>query len=717
MVATSPATGTIVSHYRLREVLGRGAMGEVWLADDLQLPRQVAVKLLPPQLPSERGAVERLLREAQAAASVDHPAVVTVYEAGVADERPYVVMQRVEGETLEVLLRGGPLPVERALELAGQVADALSEVHALGIVHRDLKPSNIIWTARGAKLLDFGLASIQATLDQTRTAGSIGTPVYMSPEQMRGQLADNRSDLWSLGCLLYEALTGTRPFSGDSLAAIANRVLAHEPPAPSSLRDGLPRELDFIVAKLLRKDPALRYQRAEDLLADLRSLGGAAPAPAAKAVPSIAVLPFEVMSANAEDDYLAAGLAEDLVVDLTRVKGLRVAPRDQAAGYRERAVPARTLARELGVDYVVSGSVRRAGQRARISAQLVRASDGHSLWAERFDRTLEDLFDVQAEVAKRIVEALQVVLSPGERALIERVPTRSREAYELFLQARALMDRGRRDANMEAGHLLRSAIELDPAFAQGIASLAECHARRVLSWWGSTEDASLAREYAQRALALEPDLLEARLALAAVFRFESDWKNQLAELDRILALDPEHPEANEFVAWSYMALGEPARALPILERATALPTARYTGWSYLEMCYDMLGRTHEHQEAGGRLMEAVLEELRRRPDNVHARSLIATRLIEQGDLEGGLAQVDRCLRIAPDDNRVLYNSACALVRAGKHERALDLLREAVRRVPGYMRDWPRRDPDLIPLHGHPEFAALFGSPEPQQPRG
>src|SRR5262245_24618208 len=682
-------------------------MGEVWLADDLQLPRQVAVKLLPPQSPSERSAVERLLREAQAAASVDHPAVVTVYEAGIADDRPYVVMQRVEGETLEALLRNGALPVERAIALASQVADALSEVHALGIVHRDLKPANIVWTARGAKLLDFALASIQAALDQTRTAGSVGTPIYMSPEQTRGQLADNRSDLWTLGCLLYESLTGSRPFTGDSLATIANRILTHDPPAPSALRAELPRELDFIVAKLLRKDPALRYQRAEDLLADLRSLGGAAVAPR-KTTPSVAVLPFEVMSASPEDDYLASGLAEDLVVDLTRVKGLRVASRDQSAGYRERSVPARTLARELGVDYVVSGSVRRAGQRARISAQLVRASDGHTLWAERFDRTLEDLFEVQAEVAKRIVEALQVVLSPGERELIERVPTKSREAYELFLQARALIDRGRRDANMEAGHLLRSALELDPGFAQGIATLAECHARRVLAWWGSTEDATLARDFALQALAIEPDLLEARVALAVVYRFHSDYENQVAELQRILALDPEHQVANEFLAWSHMVRGEPERARVILERLTAKPATPYSTFSFLEMCYDMLGREEDHRAAGERLTEVILEELRRRPDNVHARSLLGTRLVESGDVAGGLTQVEMCLRIAPDDNRVYYNSACTMVRAGQQDRALELLREAVRRVPGYMRDWPRRDPDLAPLHRHPEFVAMFG---------
>ncbi len=702
--------GTKVSHYQLKEVLGRGAMGEVWLADDLHLPRQVAVKLLPPHQSGQRDAIDRLLREARAAASVDHPAVVTVYEAGIADDRPYVVMQRVEGETLEALLKTGPLPVSTAIAIATQIADALAEVHALGIVHRDLKPSNVIWTSRGAKLLDFGLASIKSAMDQTRTVGSVGTPLYMSPEQARGQLADNRSDLWSLGCVLHETLTGTRAFASDTLAGTANRILTHEPASPSSLRPELPRELDYIVAKLLRKDPALRYQRAEDLLADLKSLGsgsGHPPLPAKRSLPSVVVLPFEVMSPDSADGYLASGLAEDLIVDLARVKGLRVAPRDEAAAYRDRAVPARTLARELGVDYVLSGSVRRAGQRARISAQLVRASDGHTLWAERFDRTLDDLFEVQAEVAKQIVTALQVAVSPKEQALLEKVPTKSREAYELFLQARALMNSMYKEANTQAGQLLRAAVDLDPQFTQAIAALAECHAHRVLAWWGSTDDVSMARELAERALALEPDLVEARFALATAYRYAGDHARELPELERILALEPEHQTANEFVGWSYMARGEPGKGLPVLERITALPTARYNAWSFLAMCYEMLHRDAESKRAEERLFEELLEELRKRPDNVHARSLLGQRLIHRGDRAGGIAQVEMCLRIAPDDNRVLYNGACTMAVAGERQRAMELLHEAARRVPGYMRDWPRQDPDLVSLRDDPEFIAMF----------
>jgi adenylate cyclase len=415
------------------------------------------------------------------------------------------------------------------------------------------------------------------------------------------------------------------------------------------------------------------------------------------------------MSADPEDGYLASGLAEDLVVDLTRVKGLRVAPRDEIAAYRERSVPARTLARELGVDYVLSGSVRRAGQRARISAQLVRASDGHALWAERFDRTLEDLFEVQAEVAKQIVAALQVALTPKEQELLEKVPTKSREAYELFLQARNLMDSHNKDANAQAGQLLRAAIDLDPQFAQGIAALAECHARRVLAWWGSGEDAKIARELAERALALEPDLVEAIYALAAAYRYSGDPEREKAELDRVLALDSDHQNANEFVAWSYMSRGQPEKGLPILERITALPTARYNSWSFLSMCYEMLHRDADMKRAEERLFEILLDELRKRPDNVHARSLLGQRLLSRGDRAAGIAQVEMCLRMAPDDNRVLYNSACTLADAGEHARAMELLREAARRVPGYIRDWPRHDPDLESLRNNPEFIAEFNA--------
>jgi adenylate cyclase len=269
------------------------------------------------------------------------------------------------------------------------------------------------------------------------------------------------------------------------------------------------------------------------------------------------------------------------------------------------------------------------------------------------------------------------------------------------------MESHHKDANTQAGQLLEAAIEMDPQFAQGIAALAECHARRVLAWWGSGDDAAVARDLAERALALEPDLVEARFALATAHRYAGDQARELPELDRILALDSDHQHANEFVAWSWMSRGEPAKGLPILERITALPNARYNAWSFLSMCYEMLGRDADSRRAEDRLFELLLDELRKRPGNVHARSLLGQRLIHRGDRAAGIAQVEMCLRIAPDDNRVLYNGACTMAVAGEKARAMELLREAARRVPGYIRDWPRHDPDLVSLREDPEFIAMF----------
>jgi TolB-like protein/Tfp pilus assembly protein PilF len=544
----------------------------------------------------------------------------------------------------------------------------------------------------------------------------------MSPEQVQGLPPDNRSDLWALGVILHQALTGARPFEGTNLGAIAQAVLNDRPPVPSSMNPAVPAPLDFVVEKLLRKDPALRYARAEDLLADLESCARAlstpgagesaatVAVPATRATPRVAVLYFEVLSADPDDGFVAAGLTEDLIVDLARVEGLRVAARGEVQPFRGRELPPRTLARELNVDFVVQGSVRRAGPRARISAQLVRASDGHAVWAERFDRTLEDLFDVQAEVSKRIVEALQVSLRPAERDILDRAPTRNREAYALYLRGRGLIDEHRRESNYRAEECLRQAVELDPEFALAHAALAECYGERATAWWGGgREVAERARPHALRAIELDPDLPEAHVALGYLHRLEGNAEALLREIEVASGPDATDPMILRWAGWSYLTQGMPEKAVAILERAFRLHPRNYRIGSSLTDCYVMLGRKEDERRMLSVMRELVVETVSREPDNVEARIFLAIVLSQSGDREAGIAQAERVIAIAPDDGRVRYNAACAFALAGEPERAIEQLQQMVELVPSYLTDWVRRDPDLASLRSHPEFVRMFGA--------
>jgi len=376
--------------------------------------------------------------------------------------------------------------------------------------------------------------------------------------------------------------------------------------------------------------------------------------------------------------------------------------------YKDQSLPLRTVARELGVDYALLGSVRRAGNRARISVQLVRAGDGHTVWAERFDRTLEDLFDMQSEVSKRIVGALRVALKPEEREMLDRSPTKSREAYTYYLRALELLDKGH-DDNRRAEALLKEALTLDPDFALAHATLGQCYALRGMRWWASqAEVADLALPHAKRALELDPDLPEAHVVESMVLRLRGEKEKLLESLDRIMQRNPNDLNAREWVAWSYMALGRNEEALRVLEPMAEEHPGRFVPVSYLASVLEALGRGDEAKVWHQRELESEIEHLRRHPDDALSRAFFAISLIRLGKIEQGIAQAELASALAPDDGRLRYNVACAFALAGDRDRAMRELRAALERLKDYITDWPSRDPDLRILHDDPEFIRMFG---------
>ncbi|MFO7693742.1 MAG: protein kinase [Vicinamibacterales bacterium] len=541
--------------YRILRELGRGGMGVIWLAEDVRLKRQVALKFLSAELAAEPTARTRFLDEARAAAALDSPHVCTVYEAGEGDGRPYIAMAFIDGPSLRDRLAAGPLPVAEALAIARQVADGLAEAHRLGIVHRDIKPANIMLARdRAAKVTDFGLARVQGSGESTRTAGVAGTLGYMSPEQAQGLRTDARTDVWSLGCVIYEMLAGRAPFSsgGGSVDMYGLLHGAHRP--VTEYRPEAPPQLAAVVDRCLQKNPQHRYADATGLLAGLQSLGpGAATAavPAPRDVPSIAVLPFADMSPDKSQGYFGEGIAEELIHALTRIRGLRVVARTSAFALKDKGLDVREIGRMLDVGAVLEGSVRAAGNKLRVTAQLINVADGFHLWSERFDRDAGDIFGIQDELSLSIVEHLKVTLHVGEREALQKRSTVDHEAYNLYLKGLYLAARPRPDLLQTALRFFREALTRDPGFAKAHAGIALVYGiLGNLNFAPPAESWRKAKAAVGQALAIDDQLPEAHTMAASVaFWYDWDWVAAEAGYSRALALKPGDAFTHADYAW------------------------------------------------------------------------------------------------------------------------------------------------------------------------
>jgi serine/threonine protein kinase/Tfp pilus assembly protein PilF len=558
-VALPPKTR--VGPYEIVAPLGAGGMGEVYQARDSRLDRTVAIKALPQGVSADPGRLARFEREAKLLASLNHPNIAGIYGLEDVGGTPHLVLEFVEGETLARRLSRGPLTARETLDVGRQMASAMEAAHARGVVHRDLKPGNVMLGPSGiVKVLDFGLAKGGATEDGSASDLSssptmalsatdpgiiLGTAPYMSPEQARGRAVDRRADVWALGCVLYECLTARQTFEGETVSDVIARVLERDPDW-SALPASTPRRLRDLIQRCLTKDVAQRPRDAGDLRLELVAIAmelepSSRPAAAVRPeVPSLAVLYFDNLASDAESEYFCSGITEDILTDLSKIKGLRVASRNAVLRYRGSPVDLARVAADLGVKSVLEGSVRRSGDRVRITAQLINAADGFHLWAERYDRTLADVFAVQEEIAKSIADALRVTLTPSETAGLTQDRPDDVRAYDLYLRGRQRYGSYTAESLREALGLFQQAISIDSDYALAWAGVADCYGQMLQhELEGDSEEmARLGLEAARRAISINPRLAEGHKAEALVLLQLRDRDGSRAALQRALEANP-----------------------------------------------------------------------------------------------------------------------------------------------------------------------------------
>ena len=730
--------GTTVSHYRIVRELGAGGMGVVYEAEDTRLRRSVAVKFLSSALAQDAPMLERFEREARAASALSHPGICTVHAIEQHDGQSFIVMELVEGESLAAQLAGHPMQIGPLLDLGIQMADALEAAHAKGIVHRDLKPMNMMVTSRGQlKILDFGLAKFEhaeAAGTQTTTptapprdltaAGTVfGTVHFMSPEQARGLPTDARTDIFSLGTILYQMATGDRAFEGDTQAVVFDGILNREPRPLEDANPAMPAALGPILEKALEKDRSLRYQTATELKTDLLRLrrkleasrsGPAATsdskAPGRSTERSIAVLYFENLSGVKEDEYLRDGITEDILTDLSKIKGLNVFPRTVVLAFRDQKATAADVSRQLRADYALEGSLRRAGNRLRINAQLVDAATGFP--SGRSATTVRCPTFSRCRTRSRTRSPRRCASRSLRRSRPSSRPSRPRASRPTTSTCRGRSYARRRTTrDMEfALQMFENAVTLDPNFALAWAAIANgCAHAQYWSGPGGTY-MERAQSASLRAVALAPDIPEVLVSQGWILYAGGRYDDAVRLTRAAIGRKRDCEGAYYLLLRALFASGKHEELASLAEEAIEAAGTDYNVYIPIMNALGALKREEAKQDVRNRLVQTFEKHLREVPEDARARVLCAGMYAQEGRIEDALRETNLAMTLRPNEATVLYNAACTFANLGRNAEALEALRKAW--DAGYKdAEWTRRDPDLMPLQGDPEFERLYPAPQ------
>jgi len=665
--------GKTIAHYKIFGKIGEGGMGVVYKAEDTKLKRTVALKFLPPELTRDSQAKARFVQEAQAAGALDHPNICTVHEIGEAEGATYIVMPYINGQNLKERIAVGPLPMEEALAIAGQVCEGLKEAHERGIIHRDIKPANIMLTEKGqAKIMDFGLAKLEAGVDLTRTMAVIGTAAYMSPEQARGEEVDHRTDIWSFGATLYEMLTGQKPFGQKHNQALLYSILNETTEVASRIRPDIPSYLERVIQKSLEKDRCRRYQNMGDVLKDLRS--ESAPGYSGlKAEKSIIVLPFEDMSPGKDNEYFSDGLTEEIITDLSHVHDLLVISRSSAMTFKGTKKTIPEMARAVNVRYVLEGSVRKAGNSLRITAQLIDAARDVHLWAEKYTGNLDDVFDIQEKVSLSIVNALKIKLSAGESIKISERPIDNVQAYDYYLRAKREIFAGTADGLTQALCDLEAGLAIlgdNVLLNQG---MAEAHLHHYEYGVKADEETlQRAEHFVRKVISLKPNSAEGYYLLGRIERFRGTVVKAIDYFKSALAADPNHSSALLFLANAYgLHVGKAGLAEPLLQKLQGIDPLTPL-FLFISGYIQWLNGKLDHALLTFQYMTNM------EPDLSWGRFMTAHIFAWQGNYDKVIRLADELVLRWPDDNVALWTLALKYALQGEKKKALDTFSEKAR---------------------------------------